>query len=322
MKTAAFIISRKENEKRRALIPADILTLPKDVLGHIFIEEGYGEVLGYNDDDYARLGINVVGRNEALEKDILIDPKIGDAEYLNSLHDNQIIFGWVHAVQNKYITDQIIAAKATAIVWEDMYIGGRHTFWRNNEIAGEAAIMHAYSLYGVFPYETKVALLGNGNVARGAYRILVSLGANVTTYNRRSECLFREEMCNYDVIVNAILWDTSRKDHIIYKKDLQRLKPGCLIIDISCDRAGGIETSIPTTLNNPTYIIDGITHYVVDHTPSIFYRTVSNELSAIVCRTLPLIMSDNLNKELLDAMSIEHGIIRDKRIIDFQNREA
>ena len=203
-----------------------------------------------------------------------------------------------------------------------MYTCGRHTFWRNNEIAGEAAIMHAYSLYGVFPYETNVALLGNGNVARGAYRILVSLGANVTTYNRRSERLFREEMGNYDVIVNAILWDTSRKDHIIYKEDLRRLKSGALIIDISCDRAGGIETSIPTTLNNPTYVIDGITHYVVDHTPSIFYRTVSKELSAIVCRTLPLILLDDLNEELFNAMSIERGVIKDQRIIDFQNREV
>lgn len=321
MKTAAFIISKKENEKRRALVPSDILTLPKELLSNIYIEEGYGEVLGYSDHDYTSLGINVVCREEALEKDILIDPKVGDAEYLDSLHNNQIIFGWVHAVQNRHITDKIIAAKATAIVWEDMYTAGRHTFWRNNEIAGEAAIMHAYSLYGVFPYETNVALLGNGNVARGAYRILVSLGANVTTYNRRSERLFREEMGNYDVIVNAILWDTSRKDHIVYKEDLQRLRPGALIVDISCDRAGGIETSIPTTLNEPTYIIDGITHYVVDHTPSIFYRTVSKELSAIVCRTLPLIMLDNLNEELFNAMAIERGIIKDQRIVDFQNRE-
>lgn len=320
MKTAAFIISKKENEKRRALIPSDILKIPEEFRSCIYIEKGYGEVLGYTDAEYVNLGVKAINRTEALEKDILIDPKIGDAEYLDLLHDSQVIYGWVHAVQNRHITDQIIAAKATAIVWEDMYTNGRHTFWRNNEIAGEAAIMHAYSLYGVFPYETKVALLGNGNVARGAYRILVSLGADVTTYNRRSERLFRQEMDNYDVIVNAILWDTSRKDHIIYKEDLQRLKPGAMIVDISCDRAGGIETSVPTTLDNPTFSIDGITHYVVDHTPSIFYRTVSKELSAIVCRTLPLIMADNLNEELSAAMAIEEGVIKDQRIIDFQNR--
>lgn len=320
MKTAAFIISRKENEKRRALIPSDIQSIPENLRENIFIEKGYGDVLGFNDTDYEREGICAITHKEALMKDILVDPKIGDAEYLKELLPGQIIYGWVHAVQNRDITDSIVNAGASAIVWEDMYTDGRHTFWRNNEIAGEAAIMHAYALYGIFPYETKVALLGNGNVARGAYRILVSLGAKVTVYTRRSEALFRKEMGNYDVIVNAILWDTARKDHIIYRDDLKRLKSGALIIDISCDRAGGIESSIPTTLADPTYIEDGITHYVVDHTPSIFYRTISKELSAHVVRTLPLIMNGILSEELSKALAIENGIIKDNRIKEFQNR--
>ena len=96
------------------------------------------------------------------------------------------------------------------------------------------------------------------------------------------EQLFRKEISKYDVIVNAILWDTSRKDHIIYKEDLKKMKKGALIIDISCDRNGGIETCIPTTIDNPTYVIDGITHYAVDHTPSLFYKTISESLSEIM----------------------------------------
>lgn len=320
MKTAAFIISKKENEKRRALIPEDISNIPGELVNNIYVESGYGEILGYSDLDYTRRGVNVVSREEALKKDILVDPKIGDGEYLKNLKENQIIFGWVHAVQNRDITDSIINTKATAIAWEDMYTDGRHTFWRNNEIAGEAAIIHAYSLHGIFPYETNVALLGNGNVARGAYRILVSLGAAVTTFTRRSEGLFQKEMDKFDVIVNAILWDTSRNDHIIYKDDLKRLKPGALIIDISCDRAGGIETSVPTKLSDPVYVVDGITHYVVDHTPTIFHKTISKELSKIVSERLSLIMTGNLNNELRNAMAIHQGSIIDNRIIDYQNR--
>lgn len=255
-----------------------------------------------------------------LKKDILVDPKIGDGEYLDNLRQGQIIFGWVHAVQNRDIADKIINNKATAIAWEDMYHSGRHTFWRNNEIAGEAAIMHAYSLHGIFPYETKVALIGTGNVARGAYRILVSLGADVVQYNRRSEKLFIEEMDQFDVIVNALLWDTSRKDHIINKEDLKKLKHGALIIDISCDRAGAIETSIPTTIENPTYVVDGVTHYVVDHTPSIFFKTISRSLSEIVVDNLPMIMTGELSDELISATAIRDGEIIDRRIIDFQGR--
>ena len=83
------------------------------------------------------------------------------------------------------------------------------------------------------------------------------------------------------MIINAILWDTTRKDHIIYRSDLKRMKRGSIIIDISCDRNGGIETSVPTTIENPIYVVDGVAHYVVDHTPSLFYKTTSGSLSEV-----------------------------------------
>lgn len=320
IKTAALIISHKKNEKRRALMPEDIAKMPADIRSNIYVEEGYGNILGIDDADYINAGANIVSREEALSKDILVDPKIGDAGYLADLRPGQTIFGWVHAVQNKNITDQIVDNKATAIAWEDMYEDGRHIFWRNNEVAGEAAVMHALAVVGKAPYELKVALLGNGNVARGAYRILVSLGADVTQYNRRCESLFRSEMPQYDVIVNAILWDTKRTDHIIYHADLLKLKKQCLIIDISCDRNGGVETSVPTTMDNPVYEVEGIKHYVVDHTPSIFFLTISSELSGIVSKYLPMIMRNQLDNCLSDAVAIKDGNIVDSRIIDFQKR--
>ena len=219
MKTIGFVISKKENENRRALLPQDLSAIK--YLHQVYVETGYGEVLGYTDNDYRTKGVNMCSREEALSKDIICDPKVGDAEYLNALHPGQTIFGWIHAVQNRKITDQLIANSLTAIAWEDMFYKGKHLFWRNNEIAGEAAIMHAFTLHGIFPYDTKVAILGNGNSARGAYRILAALGAEVVQYNRRSEQLFKEDLEDFDVIVNAILWDTNRKDHIIYKEEIQ-----------------------------------------------------------------------------------------------------
>src|SRR5690625_6012657 len=124
------------------------------------------------------------------------------------------------------------------------------------------------------PYDTRVAILGRGNVARGATRILVGLGAQVSVYDRRTEELLSKELGKFDVIVNAITWDTTRTDHIIYKKDLERMKHDAFIIDISCDEAMAIETSKPTTVDNPTYFVDGILHYAVDHTPSLFYKKI------------------------------------------------
>ena len=317
MKTIGFSISDKTNENRRALTPNDLNKIIN--VNYIYIEEGYGEVLGYSDDDYRKAGANIAIRSEILKKDIICDPKIGDAKYLNEL-DNQVIFGWVHAVQNRDITDILVNKKLTAYAWEDMFDQGRHVFWRNNEIAGEAAIIHAYTLHGLFPYNTKVALLGRGNIARGALKILTMMGAEVTVYSRHTEALLRKEIGQYDVVVNAILWDTSRKDHIVYKEDLQRMKKGSLIIDVSCDRNGGIETCIPTTLENPMYVVDDIVHYAVDHTPTLFYKTISHSLSDSIAIYLDELIEGISNSVMKEAMIVENGEIIDQRINHFQGR--
>lgn len=319
MKTIGFPISHKENEKRRALVPADIVNIKHPE--QLYIETGYGDVLCVADDDYKKMGVNIVSREETLKKDIICDPKIGDAEYLEML-SKQTIFGWMHAVQNKDITDKIVNRKLTAYAWEDMFKDSRHTFWKNNEIAGEAAVFHAYMCHGVFPFKTKAAVLGRGNTARGAMKTLNYMGADVTQYDRHTEALFQKELQQYDVVVNCILWDTSRRDHIIYRKDLKRMKPGALIIDVSCDKNGGIETSIPTTIEQPIYIIDGITHYVVDHTPSLFWKTTSQSISAEVAKYLDsLIEGSTSNPTLNNALIIKEGEIIDERINNFQHRK-
>lgn len=318
MRKIGFPISWKENEFRRALLPEDIKRI--NCVEQLYFEEGYGKVLGYEDEDYHALGCHIVSREEVLMKDIICDAKIGDADYLELLNQGQIIFGWVHAVQNRDITDILLENKLTAYAWEDMFEEGRHCFWRNNEIAGEAAIMHAFQCYGMMPYNTKVAILGKGNISRGAVKILTLLGADVTVYDRRTEKLFRKEIKNYDVIVNAILWDTSREDHIIYREDLKNMKKNAMIIDISCDSHGGIETSVPTTIEDPVYREEGILHYVVDHTPSLFYKTASAGISREVVKYIDCLCTNTYNQVLDNAMIIEKGVIIDQRINKFQNR--
>lgn len=317
VKNVGFPISDKRDENRRAIIPPHLKKIKNKV--NIYIESGYGNVLGYSDLDYEEAGVNVVSRDDVLNKDIICDPKVGDADYLKDLN-NQTIFGWVHAVQNRRITDLLIDNELTAFAWEDMFEKGRHVFWRNNEIAGEAAIVHAYTVHGLFPYNTKVALLGRGNIARGALKILTFMGAEVRVYDRKTELLLRDEIENYDVVVNAILWDTKRTDHIVYKDDLGRMKKGSLIIDISCDRNGGVETSVPTTLENPIYTINDVVHYVVDHTPSMFYKTISQSLSEIVSENIDYLIEDKPTVSLKEAQIFQNGSILDERINLFQNR--
>lgn len=317
MKTVGFPVSKKENELRRALIPDHLDKIRNR--GQLYFEKGYGQVLGYEDEAYERYGAHMATREEVLARDIICDAKIGDAEYLDRLQ-NQTIFGWGHLVQNRDITDKVLGGRLTAYVWEDMFDGGRHSFWRNNEMAGEAAIMHAFRCYGEMPYNTKVALIGRGNVAMGALKILTCLGADVTIYSRQTEGLLQRELERYNVIVNALLWDTARQDHVIYRKDLRRLQPGALIIDISCDRCGAIESCIPTTIEDPTYMVEGVMHYVVDHTPSLFYKTASKGISEEVSKYIDQLIEDRPEEVLKNALAVKEGVIIDQRINAFQKR--
>lgn len=320
MKTVGLMISTKENEKRRAMLPKHIAQIKNR--DKLFFQSGYGEAFGHSDEEYIRAGASIVSREEALTKDIICDPKIGDATYLSELRPGQTLFGWIHAVQNRSITDKILAKEMTAVAWEDMFEGGRHVFWRSNELAGEAAIMHAFTLYGKLVYECNVALIGRGNVARGAYRILSCMGAKIKVFERKTENMLRQELDQFDVVVNGLLWDVYRKDHIIYREDLARLRNPAMIVDISCDRAGAIETSRPTTIEEPVYTVDGVVHYVVDHTPALVGYSVTDCLGEQMVRYLDVLIEDKAesNEILTAATCIKNGEIIDKRIIDFQGR--
>lgn len=317
MKTVGFPISHKENEYRRAIVPEHLKKIEHPEL--LYFEKGYGVVLGIDDSEYEVCGSHIASHEDVLAKDIICDPKIGDADYLTELK-NQTIFGWVHATQNRDITDKLLQGGLTAFAWEKMFQKGRHVFWRNNELAGEAAIMHAFQCYARMPYETKVAVIGRGNTARGAIKVLNMLGADVRQYDRRTEELLRDELGQYDVIANCVLWDVMRKDHIIYRDDLKRMKRNSMIIDVSCDRNGGIETSIPTTIEDPTYVVDGVLHYVVDHTPALFHKTFTWNNSEVIWRYINELQSENYGKVLSDALIIKDGEIVDQEIIEFQNR--
>lgn len=317
LKSVGFPISHKENELRRSIIPPHIKMISHPEM--LWFEYGYGAVCGYSDSDFTCLGCHMASHDEVLTKDIICDPKIGDADYLSALN-KQIVFGWIHATQSREITDKLINGKLTAYAWEKMFYRGRHIFWRNNELAGEAAIMHAFQCYGRMPYEVSAAVIGRGNTAKGAMKVLNMLGAKVMQYDRRTEGLLREEISRYDVIVNCVLWDVTRKDHILYREDLKKMKSDSMIIDVSCDYHGGVETSVPTTIENPVYSIDGVLHYVVDHTPALFHKTFTYNNSELIWEYINQLVENKSSCVIDDSMIVEDGIIIDQEISRFQNR--
>lgn len=317
MKTISFVISEKENENRRAIVLED-LDLIKNKK-YVYFETNYGNNLGYSDKEIIDKGFNVVSKKEAYSKEIIVDPKIGDSNYLSSLN-NQCVFGWIHATQNKDITDKLVNNKLTAFAWEKMFNNNKHCFYKNNEIAGEAATLHAMILSGRTYDNLNVAILGNGNTSRGAQKIIKKFNANISIFDINDELSFRQKISTFDVIINCILWDVSRTDHIITKADLIKLKKNALIIDVSCDKNGGIETSIPTTIDNPIYTVSGIKHYSVDHTPSLLYIDSSNSISHEVVKYIDILIEEKQNTVLEACKIIESGKILDNEIIIHQKR--
>ncbi|WP_341963275.1 N(5)-(carboxyethyl)ornithine synthase [Planococcus maritimus] len=311
-----FVISRKNNEKRRAILPADLKHVSHPE--RLYFEHGYGEVLGLTDEDYRVMGVNMSTRGEVLSCDAIVDVKLGFADYFDQLEEGKLLIGWAHAIQDVKFTDGAIAGKHTVVAWEELFEGGRYIFYRNREVAGEAAVLQAYQHCGKMPYETRVAILGNGHTAKGAMRILHGLGAEVDVYGRRAEALFREKMVDYDVLVNCIMWDTTRTDRIIYREDLKRLKKGAMIIDVSCDPELEIETSTPTTIDNPVYTVDGVVHYAVDNTPAMFPHTITKVLSTGFAPMLDELLEGRISEMVQNAIVIEKGIIKDQRITEFR----
>lgn len=295
MRTLGFVISKKENEFRRAIVLDDIKKIKNKE--YVYFESGYGDVLGFSDADLNKLGFKILSNEEIFKCDIIVDPKIGDSEDISKMKD-KIVFGWIHATQNYDITQHFIDNKLTGYAWE----------------------LHAMIVYGKKIENMNVAVLGNGNTSKGAQNILNKFNNRITVYTSNDEEKFKKEFFNYDVIVNCILWDVTRKDHILYKEDLCKLKKGSLIIDVSCDHNGGIESSVPTTINNPIYEIDGIYHYVVDHTPSILYKDSSVAISHEVINYIDDLIEEKYNKILDDAKIIENGKIIDEEIIKYQGR--
>lgn len=319
MKKVAIMKSTKPFESRIAFLPEHLEKIDFPEL--LYFEKGYGEHLGISDAEYIAKGAKVTDKyEELLTMDILIDPKIGDAEYIDRLGENTVLFGYFHAVQNKKLTDQLIKKKSICYAWEDMHEGSIHVFNFNNILAGYASIMHASTLWGRLIQNKKVAVLGRGNTGIGAIQALSKLGADVDTYGRHGEVDFKKNLQIYDVVVNAVLWDVSRDDYIISKSDLNNMKKNSLIVDISCDIDGAIETSIPRSLEKPITKINDVYHYSLSNSPTLYAYDASNHFGKSIVKYVNQLQKDEVDDVLKRALIISDGTIVDQRIKEHQNR--
>ena len=236
-----------------------------------------------------------------------------------------------------------------------------HIFHKNNEIAGYAGVMHAMNLAGIdgnYGPQRKAVVISFGSVSRGAIRALQARGIqDITIFTQRHYILVADQMAgvNYyqfekgengglmsirpdgtslpmveeladaDIIVNGILQDTDDPMMFITAEQNDRLKPGCLIVDVSCDEGMGFSFAKPTTFKEPMFKVGKVYYYAVDHTPSYLWNSASWEISNSLIPYLPIVMggpkSWEKSETIRRAIEIKEGVIQNPKILSFQKRE-
>ncbi len=314
--------SLKENERRLPIYPEHFPRLPLQVRQHTVLEASYGAAFGYNDSYFTGLGATCTPREEIFSLcDLVILPKPVPDD-LAMMHPGQVLCGWMHCVQQTAFAQEAIRRRLTLIAWEDMHLWGAggerqmHIFYKNNELAGYAAILQVLQLLGIDGFygpRRRVVALGYGSVTRGAIFALHGRGFNnIQVFSRRpshlishqhpdvyfsqyivpsqgpvlachadgATTLLIDELADADMICNGVLQDTRAPVIFVNEQDLCRLKPRSVIVDISCDARMGFFFARPTTFEQPTFIVGNeVTYYSVDHTPSYLWNAASREIS-------------------------------------------
>lgn len=368
LKMGVIGTSKKEDERRVPIHPEHLQRIPEDIRRQLIFEKGYGAPFNIEDEEIAAQIGGMATRSEILSdigSAIIAKPILSD---LKELKDGGIIWGYPHCAQQMQITQTAIDKKLTLIAFEDMFVWnpngqmGRHTFYKNNEMAGYCAVIHALQLKGIdghYGNQRKVIIFSFGAVSRGAIYALKAHGfRDITICIQRPDHEVREEILNVDyvrirkgeaneprmvvvehdglerplmdliseteIIINGTFQDTDNPFDFVIEEEKSSLKPGTLIIDVSCDEGMGFYFAKPTSFKNPMISVDQIDYYAVDHTPSYYWESASRSISAALIVHLPSVIRGReswmQNATIKNAINIDKGVIVKDTILRFQNR--
>ena len=358
--------SRKENEHRVPIHSDHLRAIDPALRRRLIFECGYGEPFGTPDEEFVEAGCTLAGREEILATaGVTLLPK-PLPEDLRELREGGVLWGWPHCVQQSEISQVAIDRHQTLLAWEAMFLWKRggvrdmHIFYRNNEMAGYAGVIHALGLAGVDGYygaPARSAVLSFGSVSRGAIAALRGRGfEDISVYTQRPSCDVQNQIlgCRYlqmvvdgeqvlaigddgsrrpladdlvemNVIVNGILQDTKSPLMFLRGDDISRMKPGSLIVDISCDDGMGFPFARPTSFEQPTFGVGSLTYYAVDHSPSHLWSSASWELSRAVLPYLETVLGGpeawERDETIERAIEIRDGKVLNERILNFQERD-
>ena len=316
----------KEKENRVALTPDGARALTQ--AGHsVLVQSGAGHGSGFSDTDYAEAGAGLVDAKTAWDTELVLkvkEPVAAEYDYLRE----QLVFTYFHlAGVAPALTDALLAHKTTAVAYETVEdeAGKLPLLAPMSAVAGNMAVtMGNYylarfnngkgMLLGQLFKERygKIVIIGDGVVGRHSARVADGMGANVYLAGRHPDRLpelraeisedinfvlsepenIAAELANADLVIGAVLSRGARAPHVVTEAMVQNMQQGSVIVDVSIDQGGCVETARPTTHGEPVYEKHGVIHYCVTNMPGAYPRLST---LALTQATLPyaLRLADN-----------------------------
>ncbi|HZV12315.1 MAG TPA: alanine dehydrogenase [Candidatus Kapabacteria bacterium] len=348
----------KANENRVGFVPGAVATFVKH--GHkIVVEKNAGMESGFPDELYKKAGAEIL--NSAADvygaADMIIKVKEPIAPEYKLIRKGQVLFTYFHFAANRVLTDAMVQSGCIAIAYETVQRadGSLPLLIPMSEIAGRMAPQEGAKYLervhggrgvllggvpGVAP--ANVMVIGGGIVGTNAAKIAAGFGAEVTILDSNLYRLrylddimpknvvtlmsnaHNVEKCvrEADIVIGAVLIPGAKAPHIVTRDMLGIMKQGAVVIDVSVDQGGCIETCKPTTHENPTYVIDGIVHYCVANMPGAVPYTST---IALTNSTLPYALeiankgyeaAISTNPELRKGLNVINGNITYQGVAD------
>jgi alanine dehydrogenase len=310
-----------------------------------YVERDAGQGSGFSDDQYRQAGAQIVYSTEEVygRAEVILSVSRPGPQEFNLLRDGQILMGFLHlAVAHPSKIELMLQRKVTAIGYETIQDDGGHlpVLYPVSQIAGRMVAQIAAELLqnhqgghgillggvpGVPP--ARVAILGAGIVGRNAAKMFHAMGADLTVLDTElrklqeieGKCFPVRTMVAYDfniervlrdtdVLVGAILVPGARTPHLISREMVRKMRPRSVIIDVSIDQGGCVETSRPTTYQNPTYIEEGVIHYCVPNMTGVVARSTTHAFLNAAWPYIQHIADDGLEAALAADASLRRGL--------------
>ncbi|MCF7805516.1 MAG: alanine dehydrogenase [Candidatus Marinimicrobia bacterium] len=340
-----IIRDHANQEHRVALTPSGVGSLHKN--DHtIFLEEDAGIHCNFHNAYYEEAGATIVySREEVFQRaDLILKVSPLTIEDCGFLRREQIVFGFHHlAVESSEVIDALIEKRITAIgyeIIEDDH-GDLPILTSMSEIAGQMSVhvgAHYLQneqdgrgiLFGGLPGvpEAAVVILGAGVVGLNATQSALGLGGHVVLLDsnvrklRKAANLFGKRVTTAlvndrnlrkavefaDVLIGAVLIHGDRTPHLVTREHVQSMKRRAVVVDVSIDQGGCVETSRPTSLANPSYTEEDVIHYCVPNMPSNVARTATYALTNASLPFITGIVDQGLNNMLERDNALRRGI--------------